>query len=54
MSYSCHSKNEVAFKITTSLIYNRLLLNFDQIVILKATLVLEGYERNMGMTSRIT
>jgi hypothetical protein len=36
----CPSKNDVAFKITIELVINKSLLNFDQIMILKATSLL--------------
>jgi len=49
MSLLCPSKNEVAFKITLVLV-----INFDHMVILKATSFLEGHKRDMGMTFRIT
>lgn len=53
MSLLCLSKNEVAFKIIIELVIDQN-SNFDHMVILKATLFLEGHKRNMSMTFRIT
>jgi hypothetical protein len=51
--FLCSSKNNVTLKIVIELIIN-LLLNFDQIIILRVTLLFKKYKNNLKKTFIIT